>query len=142
MQKAIQPKSIDEEFPDYQKLLDDMATDPTPVTLPELPSLAANPTVSGLKRSRTLPTEGGEEFEDTGSSGSGTHPEAKALGSADPLRPPSHGLAGQEDAEIYPELDRASVVTVFIGSPLLPELSKLGMDNIATLLALAVDGTA
>ncbi len=61
----IQPKIMDEEFPDYQKLCDHMATDPTPVTLHDLPSLAATPTDSGLKRSRTLPTEGEGEFEDT-----------------------------------------------------------------------------
>ena len=65
MQKPIQPKILDEEFSDYQKLLDDMATDPTPVTLPELPSLAATPTASGLKRAWTLPTEGEGEFENT-----------------------------------------------------------------------------
>jgi hypothetical protein len=46
MQKPIQPKIIYEEFPDYQKLLDDMAKDPSPVTLPELLSLAATPTAS------------------------------------------------------------------------------------------------
>ncbi len=39
-------------------------------------------------------------------------------------------------------MDRANVVTAFIGSPLLPEHTQLMMDNIATLLALAVDGPA
>ena len=34
---------MDEEFPEYQKLLDDMATDPTLVTLPGFSSLAAPP---------------------------------------------------------------------------------------------------
>ena len=38
------------------------------------------------------------------------------------------------------EMDRASVVTAFIGSPLLPEPNPLKVDNIAILLALAVDG--
>ena len=102
MQKPTQPEIVDEEFPDYQKLLDDMATDPTPVTLRELPSLATTPTSSRLKRSRTLPTEGEGEFEDTGASGSGTHPAADASGSADPTLPPPQGLAGQEDAEVPP----------------------------------------
>ena len=37
---------LDEEFQDYQKILDDMATDPTPVTLPDLPSLGATPNAS------------------------------------------------------------------------------------------------
>jgi hypothetical protein len=65
IQKPIQPKIVDEEFPDCHKLLDDMATDPTPVTLPDLPSLAATPSASRLKRSLTLPTEDEGEFEDT-----------------------------------------------------------------------------
>jgi hypothetical protein len=37
-------------------------------------------------------------------------------------------------------MDRASVVTAFIGSPLLPEPNPLKVDDIATLLALAVSG--
>ena len=65
IQKPAQPKIVDKEFQDYQKLLDNIATDPTPVTLPDLPSLATTPTASGLKRSRTLPLKGAEEFEDT-----------------------------------------------------------------------------
>ncbi len=56
---------MDVEFPDYQKLLEEMATDPTPVTLPDLPSLATTPTASGLKRARALPMEGEGEIEDT-----------------------------------------------------------------------------
>jgi hypothetical protein len=44
--KPVQPKIMDEELPDYQKLLDDMATGPTPVTMPDLPSLAATSTAS------------------------------------------------------------------------------------------------
>ena len=43
IQKPVRPKIMDEEFQDYQKLLDDMATDPTPVTLPDLPSPGVNP---------------------------------------------------------------------------------------------------
>jgi len=46
IQKPVQPKILDEVFPDYQKLLDDMGTDPTLVTLPEIPSLTATPTAS------------------------------------------------------------------------------------------------
>ncbi len=37
IQKPVQSKILDEEFPGYHRLLDDMATDPTPVTLPEFP---------------------------------------------------------------------------------------------------------
>ena len=46
IQKLVQPKILDEEFPDYQKLLEDMATCPTLVTLQELPSMAIIPTAS------------------------------------------------------------------------------------------------
>jgi hypothetical protein len=47
IQKFIQPKIMDEEFPEYQKLLEDMASDPTHVTLAGLPSRAAAPFASG-----------------------------------------------------------------------------------------------
>ena len=73
IQKPVQPKILDEEFPNYQKLLDGMATDPILVTLHDLPSLAATPSASRLKRSRALPAEGEGGMEDTGASGSGTH---------------------------------------------------------------------
>jgi hypothetical protein len=43
IQKRIQPKIPDEEFPEYQKLLDDMATDSTPSILACLPRMAAAP---------------------------------------------------------------------------------------------------
>jgi hypothetical protein len=39
MQKPFQLKILDEEFPDYRKLLDDMAADPTHATLAGLLSL-------------------------------------------------------------------------------------------------------
>ncbi len=121
IQKLVQPKILDEEFHDYQKLLVDMATDPTPVTLLDLPTLATNPTASGLKRSRTLLHKGEGEFEDTRASSSGTHHAAEASGSIDPILPPPQGSTGQEADVVPPELDRATVVTAFIGSPLLPE---------------------
>jgi hypothetical protein len=56
---------MDEEFPDYQKLLGDMATDPTHVTMHDLPSLTATPSASGLQRSRALLAEGEGGMEDT-----------------------------------------------------------------------------
>jgi len=39
-------------------------------------------------------------------------------------------------------MERANAVTAFIGSPLLPNPAQLRVDNIATLLALAVEGPA
>ena len=44
--KPVRLKILDEEFPDNQKLLDDMAVYPTPVTLACIPSLAAVPSSS------------------------------------------------------------------------------------------------
>jgi hypothetical protein len=140
IQKPIQPTILDEEFPDYLKLLDDMVTDPSPVTLPELSSLTTTSTAVGQKRSRTLLAGGEGEFEDTRASGSGTHHQVNASGSADTILPPSHGPTGQEDAEVPPEMIRANAVTAFIGSPLLPEPAQLRVDHIATLMALAVEG--
>ena len=102
IQKSIQPKILDEEFPDYLKLLDDMATDPTPVTLPDLPLLATSPTASRMKRSRTLPANGEGGFEDIRAFGSGTHPGANVSGSADPNLPPPRGPTGNENAEVPP----------------------------------------
>jgi hypothetical protein len=131
---------LDEEFPDYQKLLDDMATDPTPFTLPGLPTLAATPSASGQKRSRAFPTEDEGEFEYTRASGSGIHHSVNASSSADPILPPPQGPMGQEDGDIPRELDRANLVKVFAASPLLPEPTLLKVDHVATLLALAVDG--
>ena len=75
---------MDEEFPDYHKLLDDMATEATLVTLRYLLALAATLSASCLKHSRALPTEGEGEFEKTGASGSGIHRTANTLGPAYP----------------------------------------------------------
>jgi len=94
IQKPVQPKILDEEFQDYKKLLDDTATDPTPVTLPDLSSLTSTPIASRLKRSRTLPSEGAGEFEDTRASGSGAHSAANASGSVDPTLPLPQGFTG------------------------------------------------
>jgi hypothetical protein len=79
---------MDEEFPDYHKLLDDMATDPTLITLLDPPTLAATPSASGQKRSRVLPTEGEGELEDIRASGSGILHPANASGPADSMLPP------------------------------------------------------
>jgi len=131
---------MDEEFSNYQKPLDAMATVPTPVTMPDLPSLATTPFDSGLKRSRALPTEGEGEFEDTRASGSGTHHEANASGPADPTLPPPQGPTGQEHDVVPPEVYRTNVVAAFMGSPFLPKPNQLRADHIANLLAHGVDG--
>ena len=131
---------MEEEFSDYQKLLDGMASDPTHVTLTCLPSFATAPSVSSQKRSRVNQTEGEEKIEDKGAFGSGGHQEANASSAADPALLPLHGLTGQRDDEIPPDVARANAVTAFLASPLLPEPNHLRVDHLTTLLALAVDG--
>jgi hypothetical protein len=71
IQESIQPKIRKEEFPDYQKFLDDVAAYPTPVILTCLPSLAATPAASGQNRSRVILTEGEGKIKDICTSGSG-----------------------------------------------------------------------
>jgi hypothetical protein len=85
---------MDEELPDYHKLLEDMATYPTPVTLAGLPSLTTAPSTSCQKHSRGIPTAGEGEIEDTGASSSGSHHAANASGAPDPTLPPSHKPTG------------------------------------------------
>ncbi len=92
--KPIQPKILEEELLDYQKLHDDMAANPTHVTLACLQSLAAAPSTSGKKRSRATPTEGEGEIEDARVSGSGGHQAANASGAADPAQLPTQDLTG------------------------------------------------
>jgi hypothetical protein len=41
--RSIRPRILDEELPDYQKLLDNAEVESAPVTLPRLPALAQAP---------------------------------------------------------------------------------------------------
>jgi hypothetical protein len=131
---------MEEEFPDYQKLLDVMAADPSPIALTCLPSLAAAPSASGQKRSRVIPTEGEGVVEDTCAYGNGDLQAANASGAADPALLPTHGPTRQGDDDIPPEMARANAVTAFVASPLLLESNQLRLDHITSLQALAVDG--
>jgi len=117
-----------------------MATDPNPITLTCLPSLAAAPSSSGQKRSRGIPTEGEGKIEDTGASGNGGLQEANASGAADPTLLPTQGPIEQGDDDISPDMAHANTVTAFVASPLLHEPNQLRVDHITTLLVLAVDG--
>ncbi len=80
MPKLVHPKILDEEFQDYQTLLDGMEVDPTPITLPCLPLLGHIPSAFGQnKRVKTSPEPTGEkETWDTPASGSGTIPPGAA----------------------------------------------------------------
>jgi len=83
--KHVHPKIMDEEFKDYQNLLDGMEVDPTPTILPCLPLLGPTHVVSGQnKRAGTFDNNGEEETWDTVASGSGTHP-AGTTGGVDQL---------------------------------------------------------
>jgi hypothetical protein len=71
--RQIRPKIIDEEIHDYQKLRDNAEVEPPPLTLPDLPTLRAAPSISGQKRGGGRLDD--DEVEDTGTSGDGTqHP--------------------------------------------------------------------
>jgi hypothetical protein len=140
IQKPIQPKTPDEKFPDYQKLLDDMAADPTLITLAGLPSLAAAPSTSSQKRSRAIPTNGEGEIEDTRASDSGSHQAATTSGPADPALLPTQGLTDHGDNDIPPDMARANAVTAFVTSHLLPEPNHLRLNHITAVLTLAMDG--
>ena len=132
----------EEEFPDYQKLMDAMAVDPTLFTLPCLLSLAVVPSTSGQKRPRVIPTDGEGDIEHTRAYSSDMHPATEDTGAAVAALLPPQGHTGQEELELSPDLVRANAVTVFVASPLLPEHDKLTADHISSLLALAVDGLA
>jgi hypothetical protein len=131
---------MNEEFPEYRKFLDDMATDLTPVTLACLSHMVAAPFTSGQKRSRVIPEGGDGDNEDTRAFGSGGHHTSIAMGTAEPALLPPHGPTGQGENEIPPNLARKDAVMAFVASPLLPEPSQLRADHITALLALAVDG--
>jgi len=80
MPKPVHPKILDEEFHDYQTLLDGMEVDPTPITLPCLPLLGPTPSAYGQnKRVKISPEHTGEdETRDTTASGSSTIPSGAA----------------------------------------------------------------
>jgi hypothetical protein len=110
---------LDEEFPDYQELMDDMAVDMIPVKLPCLPSMAAAPSASGQKRSSANPADGERDTKDTGASDNGIHHAAGVRGAADAALLLLSGPTGQEDLELSPDLVRANAVKAFVASPLL-----------------------
>jgi len=128
---------MDEEFPNYEKLLYDMTVDPTHVTLAYLPSMADAPSSSGQKCSRVIPTDGEGDIEDRGSSSTGGRlaSDASGIGLAS-----TTGLHGTGRRRIPPNLAHANAVTAFVASLLIPEPNQLRVDPISALLALAVDG--
>jgi hypothetical protein len=99
MNKPVHPRILDEEFQDYQTLLNGMEIDPTPITLPCLPLLGPAPSTSGQnKRIMTSPEiSGEEETRDTAASSSGTIPPGAAPGTVTPLMPATiiGGAAGE-----------------------------------------------
>ncbi len=67
--RPIRSKILDEEFHDYQKLVDNAKVELPPFTLLGLPALRAAPSMSGQKRG--IERLHVEETEDAGTSGGG-----------------------------------------------------------------------
>ncbi len=128
---------MDEEFPEFQTLLDAMADEVPPITLPCLPPLpplgpGTHPASSGQKR-----RAGGEQagLPDTGATGSGAHsakhPVLITGASTSQVEAPE--MENDDDAE-PPTRDEA--ITAFVASPLLPEPENLVIGHISALMAL------
>ncbi len=134
--KSIHSKISDHKFPDYKKLLDDMAADPTPNTMTCLPSLAVDPSASRQKRSRAALADG---VGDNGAFGSGITSVMGASSAEEAALPPASGPTNQEDIELLPDLVRANAVTAFVAYPLLPDPDQLKVDHMSAILAVNVN---
>jgi hypothetical protein len=135
---------MDEEFLDYQALLDGMEIDPTPITLPCLRLLGRTPDASGQnKRAMTSNNNGDEETRDTVASGSGTHP-AETIGGVEqlPAQPAALGAVTGEPVEISKTPSRSEAIQTFLAAPLLSEPTTLKIYHGTALLALSIGGPA
>ncbi len=133
--KPVHPKILDEVFPEFQQLLNDMEEEVPPITLlclsPLVPSQPGSlPSTSGQKRRSALDPA---DLENTGASGSGGPPAKLAVTAAIE----SGNLAGAqrtaEEMEEPPSRDEA--LTAFTGSPHIPEPEHLKIDHISLLMA-------
>jgi hypothetical protein len=143
MSKPVHPKIMDEEFHDYQTLLDGMEVDPTPISLPSLPLLGPTPTASGQnKRNITsMDPPGEEETWDTSASGSGAVKSGTAPGVATPLMlTETPGVAAGDPANPSEIPSREEAVHTFLAAPLLPDPAAMKIDHVMAMLALASGG--
>jgi hypothetical protein len=113
---------LDEEFPEFQKLLDVMEEEVPPITLPCLSPLgpiqaAPLPTSSGKKRRAALEQT---DMEDTGASSSGGLPAKQTATDTTGTGIPKGALARDPAKEDEP-LSRSEAITTFVASPHLPE---------------------
>jgi hypothetical protein len=128
---------LDEEFPEFQKLLDAMEEEVPPITLPILSPLgpvqtAPLPTSLGQKRSVALERA---DMEDTGASGSGGPPAKQTA--TDNTGTGTTEDALEQDATEGDELPTHSeAITAFIGSPHIPEPNRLRIDHISVLMGI------
>jgi len=119
-----------------------MEAEPTPFTLPCLPSINPTPFASEqIKRSPvvTLDKTGEGDTEDTGASGNVTHHAARVATSRDAFMPLHQNPTTQALPQQTDELNRATLVITFLSSMLLPEPNQLRVDHITDHLAFAVD---
>ena len=84
--RPVHPKILEEEFPEYQTLLDNMQVELSPITLPNIPVLGPSPFASYKNtHSRVnLEGEGEGEVEDTSAYGNGTIPSTRTTGYVQP----------------------------------------------------------
>jgi hypothetical protein len=137
MSMQVHLKILEEEFPEYQKLLDNMEVEPTPITLLRLPYFGPAPFDSGQNK-RAGHNE--REMQDTGASGSGKDPTDVTTGIADESLPPHTAPTRLGTPILAEDISRDDAITTFSGSPLFPEPSQLKVDHISTVLAMAVEG--
>jgi non-ribosomal peptide synthetase component F len=142
MAKPFYPKIIDEDFPEFQTLLDSMEVEATPITMPSLPSLGPSPSLPEQnERSRVNLHDTREgDAEDTCASSTGTHHATRNAGFADMSMHVQPYPTRQGSPAETAELILAYAITAFLVSPLLPDLDKLLVDHISALMAVAVDG--
>jgi hypothetical protein len=134
----VHPKILDEEFPEFQKLLDDLEEEVPPITLPCLSPLTPLRPATHLASSGQKRRAEGEhaDLADTGASSSGTHP-AKQLAPITGVNSIQVEAPEPENVEGVEPLTREEAVTAFVASPLLPEPNKLIIGHIFALMALA-----
>jgi hypothetical protein len=108
--------------------MDDDEVEPTPLTLPRLPTLVPAPTSSGQKK--TGGTLVPDNTKDTGSSGSGVHPTRGQVET-----PPSRA-SFTPTVVIAPS--RGEAMAAILAAPALPGPSVLLLDHVSALLFLLI----
>jgi hypothetical protein len=137
MARLVLPQILSENFADYETLMADMASDPTPLTLPSVPEIAPETLRSTAnKRNKSNPAARDETARggpsDRGTSGSGTGGTTTGAGNT--------AIMTQGATPAAKILTRAEQIAVFVVNPMIPEPHQVKMDHITYLLALVLGG--